>query len=103
MHREPSKHFGLSKTPAIAAIAAVLLLGGCGDFFAAKPTAVQSLAILDELGQVRESPHVNNPLPEIYRQPPSRLTIKDGVKLFYYTRQSPCRPQSGSGKKTEGN
>jgi DNA segregation ATPase FtsK/SpoIIIE-like protein len=90
MHREPSKHFGLSKTPAIAAIAAVLLLGGCGDFFAAKPTAVQSLAILDELGQVRESPHVNNPLPEIYRQPPSRLTIKDGVKLFYYTRHHPA-------------
>ena len=48
------------------------------------------MAILEELGQVRESPHVNNTLPEIYRQPPSRLAIKDGTKLFYYTKHHPA-------------
>ena len=66
--------------------AAVCGITGCGDFFSENSTEIQSKAILDELEQVRESPHINNPLPEIYRQPASRLPIKDGVKLFYFTR-----------------
>ncbi len=67
-------------------VCAILLgIAGCGDFFSEKSTEIQSKAILDELEQVRESPHINNPLPEIYRQPASRLPIKDGVKLFYFT------------------
>lgn len=79
-----------NKALTTAAMTVMMTLAGCGDFFAEKPTVVQSLDILDELGQVRESPYVNNPLPEIYRQPPSRLAIKDGIKLFYYTKHHPA-------------
>jgi hypothetical protein len=68
---------------------AVLGIGGCGDFFAEKPTEIQSREVLSELTEVRESPNLQNPLPEIYRQPASRLAIKDGVKVFYFTR---CHP-----------
>ena len=62
------------------------VLYGCGDFFAQKPTEIESKAILEELSQVRESPHTENPLPEAYRLPTQRLAIKDGVKLFYFTK-----------------
>ena len=68
---------------------AVLGLGGCGDFFAEKPTEMQSREVLRELTEVRESPNLQNPLPEVYRQSASRLRIKDGVKVFYFTR---CHP-----------
>jgi hypothetical protein len=70
--------------------ALMLTLTGCGDFFATKPTEIQSKVILDELSQVRESPHTSNPLPEMYVQDASRLPIKGGVKLFYFTRNHPA-------------
>lgn len=70
--------------------AAILPLAGCGDFFARKPTEIQAQAILEELGQVRESPGIENSLPEVYLQPPSRLEIKGGMRLFYYTRHHPA-------------
>jgi hypothetical protein len=69
---------------------AVAGLSGCGDFFAEKPTEIQSREILEELTEVRESPNLQNPLPEVYRQPTTRLTIKDGVKLFYFTKYHPA-------------
>ena len=59
---------------------------GCGDFFAQKPTEIQTQVILNELKQVKENPAVRNPLPELYRSPPKRIKVKDGVKLFYFTR-----------------
>ena len=65
------------------------VISGCGDFFAEKPTEIESKAILDELGQVRESPHTGNPLPAIYRQPTERLAIKGGVKVFYFAKHHP--------------
>ena len=68
------------------ALAAAICLGGCGDFFATKPTELESRAILSELSQVRESPHVDNPLPEIYRGPAKRITTKAGVKILYFTK-----------------
>jgi len=68
------------------ALAAVICISGCGDFFASKPTDLESRAILSELRQVRESPHIDNPLPEIYRSPAKRITTKDGVKLLYFTK-----------------
>lgn len=67
-----------------------LAVAGCGDFFAQKPTEIQSRAILDELSQVRETEEASNPLPDIYLQPTSRLAIKDGVKLFYFTKHHPA-------------
>ena len=71
-------------------VSGMLALTGCGNFFATKPTEIQSKVILDELSQVRESPHTSNPLPEMYRQPATRLPIKGGVKLFYFTRNHPA-------------
>jgi len=68
------------------ALAAVICISGCGDFFASKPTELESRAILSELSQVRESPHIDNPLPEMYRGPAKRVKVKDGVKLFYFTK-----------------
>ena len=68
------------------ALAAVICISGCGDFFASKPTDLESRAIISELSQVRESPYIDNPLPEMYRGPAKRIKVEDGVKLFYFTR-----------------
>ncbi len=88
--------------PAIIGAGAVLLLSGCGDFFAQKPTEVQAREILEELGQVRESPHIHNPLPEVYRQPPARLQIREGTKLFYFTKHHPAGNLAGLVKEQLG-
>ena len=66
------------------------MVSGCGDFFAQKPTEIESRQILEELGEVRESPNAQNPLPEAYCQPTSRLEIKGGTKLFYFTKHHPA-------------
>ena len=65
---------------------AILSLSGCGDFFAKKPTEVQTREILNELSQVRENPNITNTLPDLYRTPPRRVATKEGVKLFYFTK-----------------
>lgn len=74
---------------AAAATLLMLAVAGCGDFFSRKPTEAESMDVLRELRQVRESPEVGNPLPDLYRQPPARVEIKDGVKVFYFTRHHP--------------
>jgi hypothetical protein len=73
----------------LAAVGA-LFLSGCGDFFAQKPTEIESMSVLKDLQEVRENPHTENPLPDIYIQPPSRLNIAGGVKLFYFTKHHPA-------------
>jgi type II secretory pathway component GspD/PulD (secretin) len=65
----------------------LLYLAGCGDFFAEKPAEVQTQSILGELRQVKPNPHVDNPLPDLYRQPAERMKVENGVKLFYFCRQ----------------
>lgn len=80
----------------LTALAVLLpLLGGCGDFFSERSTEIESKAILDELSQVRESPHAKNPLPEAYRQPTQRLSIKDGIKVFYFAKHHPVTDLAG--------
>ncbi|MCE5186271.1 MAG: hypothetical protein LLF76_09125 [Planctomycetaceae bacterium] len=69
----------------LGALAAAFLLSGCGDFFDKRSTSIQSMAILEELGQVKESPYIKNTVPEMYQQRATRLAIRDGVKLFYFT------------------
>ena len=61
-------------------------LCGCGDFFAQKPTEIQSQHILHDIRQIEENPEVKNPLPELYREPAKRIKVKDGIKLFYFTK-----------------
>ncbi len=70
--------------------AALACVSGCGDFFARKPTEIQAQSILQELSQVRESPNLDNPVPEVYRQPPTRIEIRGMTRLFYYTKHHPA-------------
>ncbi|MHC4575290.1 MAG: type II secretion system protein GspD [Planctomycetota bacterium] len=65
---------------------ALFCFGGCGDFFAQKPTELQTQVILNELRQIEENPNINNPLPELYRSPPETMEVRDGYKLFYFCR-----------------
>ncbi len=73
-------------------IASGVLLGGCNpggdiqEFFERKPTEVESKMIIRDVARVRENPHIYNPLPEMYREPPRRLLTDDGVRMFYFTR-----------------
>ncbi|MDO8302866.1 MAG: type II and III secretion system protein [Sedimentisphaerales bacterium] len=67
----------------------VLLLAGltgCADFFAEKPTEVQSENILRDLSRIRVLPDPNVIEPEIYIQPPSIIREGNDVKLFYFVR-----------------
>jgi len=67
-------------------LAGLLFIGGCGSFFEKKTTELQTREILRELEHPREIPGLKNLLPEIYRQPPEIIPIKDGFKLFYFTK-----------------
>ncbi|HUW19493.1 MAG TPA: hypothetical protein VMW16_09335 [Sedimentisphaerales bacterium] len=71
-------------------IVGLSFLTGCGDFFAAKPTELQTQLILNELRQIKENPNIGNPLPELYRQPAERIEVSDGVKLFYFCKNHPA-------------
>ena len=60
---------------------------GCGEFFAAKPTELQSRNILKQLGQINTVADPNTRIPDIYTKPPVILEMPGkGVKLFYFTR-----------------
>lgn len=81
IHRNRSR--GL---PGAICLTGILLCIGCGDFFEKRTTEIESMRVLKELREVRESKEVGNPIPDLYLQPPSRLEIKNGVKVFYFTR-----------------
>ncbi len=72
-------------------VCAVVFVAGCGDFWAIKPTELESKVVLDDLSQVRESQFIGNPLPEVYRQPPTRVAVGGGIKLFYFTKNLPVK------------
>jgi Flp pilus assembly secretin CpaC len=61
-------------------------LVGCADFFAEKPTEIQSENILRDLSRIRVLPDPNVVEPEIYTQPPSVIREGNDVKLFYFVR-----------------
>jgi len=70
----------------ILPVLSLLCLGGCGDFFAHKPTELQSKSILQDLGQIPKLPDLNTTLPDIYLAEPRIREDKDGAKLFYFTK-----------------
>ena len=88
------------------AVVVALWICGCGDFFATKPTELQSQSIIGDLSQVREVPDLNTPLPDIYLTEPKIMEGKDGVKLFYFTKHHTVEEFAGfirqDGTKTEG-
>ena len=67
-------------------LAVMLSIAGCGDFFTQTPTELQTELTLNDLRQIKGNPHVKNPLPELYRGPAKRIKVKDGVKVFYFTK-----------------
>ena len=67
-------------------VLSLLCFGGCGDFFAQKPTEIEVQAILEDLSQIREVPDLNTPLPDIYLAEPKIMEGKDDAKLFYFTK-----------------
>ena len=77
------------------ALFVIFCISGCGDFFADKPTEIEARSILSDISQVRESPHVKNPLPEMYRGPAKRVQVKNGIKLFYFTKNHTVDKLSG--------
>lgn len=86
MSNSSRKITGNQRTIGALVVGVMLWICGCGDFFAEKPVEVQTEAILNEVRQIRENPHVGNPLPQMYRGPAKRIKVKDGIKLFYFTR-----------------
>ncbi len=64
-----------------------ICLIGCGDFFAKKPTELESKAIVSDIGNIKPNPNVKNPLPLLYRGEARRIKVNDGVKVFYFTKQ----------------
>ena len=74
----------------VCASVAILFIGGCGDFFAEKPTQLESQNILREIAHVDLVPEVKNPIPEIYRQEPKIVESKIGdrtdARLFYFAK-----------------
>jgi len=77
------------------AVIAILLISGCGGFFAEKPIEIQTEEILDEIRQIKENLNVENPLPEIYRGKAKRIQVKDSVKLFYFSKNLTVDKLSG--------
>jgi len=66
---------------------AAFAIKGCGDFFDTKTTEMETRRTLEDLRRIQPLPEIHNPLPEIYRKPPSRMEIDGSVRLFYFTRQ----------------
>jgi hypothetical protein len=67
----------------------IAALSGCGDFFNKKTTELESKAVIRDISRVLENPHIGNPLPPEYLEPPKRLPVEDGIKLFYFTKYIP--------------
>jgi Flp pilus assembly secretin CpaC len=67
---------------------ALLSLAGCGDFFAEKPTELQSAAIIRDLSRVETVTEPDIPMPDIYKSPPKILKQVVGgtaeYKLIYF-------------------
>ncbi len=77
-----------SLTGLIGAVAVIFMfwIGGCGEFFAQKPTELQVERLLSDLSRIPVVPEPNITVPDIYKEPPKILETKDGAKLFYFTR-----------------
>jgi type II secretory pathway component GspD/PulD (secretin) len=79
----------------VLAVMVMLFICGCEDFFAQKPTEVQSRSIIRELSQIREVPDINRPIPEIYLAEPKIMEVNDCAMLFYFTKQHTVDKLSG--------
>ena len=93
-----SQKFGCSqRIIAALAVAGMMAICGCGDFFAEKATELQAQSILQDLSRIETVAEPNAPLPYIYRQPPKIIETKKGVKLLYFTKHHTVEEFAGSG------
>lgn len=71
-------------------LAAWMLAGGCGDFFAEKSVELEAERALDGLTQITTVPDANIAKPAVYQNPPEivRQTVAgvEEYKLFYFCR-----------------
>ena len=69
---------------------AMFCLSGCGDFFAEKPTELESKNVLRELGQITPPDDSIYDIPAVYTEPPRIVEGKVGdmqdAKLFYFSK-----------------
>ncbi|MFI4911308.1 MAG: hypothetical protein ACIAQZ_06525 [Sedimentisphaeraceae bacterium JB056] len=86
-------NFNLSlalKASILCILASMSLFCGCSgelaDLMDDGPTATEAKIILDKGSEIRATPDVSNPLPEVYRKDPEILKTSKGWKLFYYAR-----------------
>ena len=87
------KHLKILYTMYLCFFTAMLLSTvGCGNFFSQKPTEIQTENIFRDLSQVNIIPDANRPLPKIYTDDPKIISVKDGFKLFYFTKHH--RPEN---------
>jgi len=75
---------------------AMLVVCGCGDFFAEKATELQAQSILHDLSRIKPVAEPNVPLPYIYKQPPKIIETKKGLKLLYFTKYHTVEEFAGS-------
>ena len=71
-------------------VGAVVLLCvcGCGDFFAQKPTEIQTKDIFRELSRVNVVSNIDRPLPALHTAGPKIISEKNEAKLFYFARHN---------------
>lgn len=72
----------------VVSIISLLLISGCQDFFAQKPTEMESKNILRELSKIELVPDHDTLIPELYKAPPKIVEQIVGGgsewKLFYF-------------------
>jgi len=71
-------------------ILSLLFFCGCSDLLNEKSGELESRATLNEIKKLSENPNAKNPLPEMYREAPKQMKVKDGVKIFYFTKHHPA-------------
>ncbi len=78
------------KTLRIMCALFILILTGCGsevgEFFDKDHVEIHSKDLLREVATVEPVPEINNPLPELYRQPPKVVSNGGATKIFYFSK-----------------
>ncbi|RKY06700.1 MAG: hypothetical protein DRP66_08270 [Planctomycetota bacterium] len=69
---------------------ALVFISGCGDFFASKPTELESQKTLRELSRVKPATGADIEVAPVYKEPPriveGTIGDKTDAKLFYFSR-----------------
>jgi len=82
------KFFNDSSFSRFLVLSLAVYLSGCGDFFAEKPTEIESQTILTHLSSIRSAVDPNATVPEVYKTPPQIIERVIGgapeARLLYF-------------------